>query len=148
MSTVLNPKAEWSHGEEAPKLAFIESLWFSKIYVEIIRRDSRYYHCFGDDSTIFAQIFVCWCLCASSIMSNFHNLEIASGADMVIQDRTAWIKSGLSGQQRSCFLTHWGLGLVLIWAVIGQFWWTPLRLFSLGYHRGLKNSKCGHKHYE
>lgn len=71
---------------------------------------------------IFAQVFGRWCLCVSSILSTFHNLEIASGADAVIQDRTAWIKSGLSGQQRDCFLTHWGPGLLLICAVIGQFW--------------------------
>lgn len=48
-----------------------------------------------------------WCLSASSIPSNLDNLEIASRADMIIQDRTAPFKAGLSGQQRSCF-SHTG----------------------------------------
>lgn len=74
---------------------------------QLICGNDRYNHCYSGQQTVMWWILhgvlclvsVSLCiLCASSILSNFHNAEIVGGADMVIQDWTAWIKLGLSGQ--------------------------------------------------
>lgn len=64
-----------------------------------------YNHCFQDNRKMSADFFFAQVLhlesvslCLFSIQSNFHNAEIVGGADMVIQDWTAWIRPGLSGQ--------------------------------------------------